>query len=62
MTNIENRDEFTMQELHEAELNDLYDDLMAVLERAYEQREFIDDADMASVMSDVIEDFSVVLP
>ena len=59
---FENQDNFTMQEFRDNEIDELYDDLMAVLDKAYETREFMDESDVRNVVNDVLEDFSVVLP
>jgi len=59
---FENQDNFTMQEFRDNEIDELYDDLMAVLEKAYASREYMDESDVRNVVNDVLEDFSVVLP
>lgn len=59
---FENQDNFTMQEFRDNEIDELYDELMNTLERAWENKEYIDESDVMNVMNDVMEDFSVVLP
>ena len=61
MTGIENVDNFTMQEFRDNEIDELYDELMNTLERAWESKEYIDESDIMNVMNDVMEDFVVVL-
>ncbi len=61
MTGIENVDNFTMQEFRDNEIDELYDELMNTLERAWDNKEYIDESDIMNVMNDVLEDFVVVL-
>lgn len=61
MTNIENRDNFTLQDLHEAELDELYDALMQALMDSWTHKEFIDEDDVNSVLRDVFDDWLVTV-
>lgn len=66
MTNIENQDNFSMQDLRDNELDSLYDELIDGLRTLIREAKFdityLDDNDISDVISDVFEDFMLELP
>lgn len=66
MTNIENQDNFSMQDLRDNELDALYDELIDGLRTLIREAKFdityLDDNDISDVISDVFEDFMLELP
>lgn len=58
---IENRDNFTMQDFRDNEMDRLYDELMDVLDNANMNADYIDSNDIENVLKDVAEDIGMVL-
>ena len=58
---IENRDNFTMQDFRDNEMDRLYDELMNVLEHAKNEADYIDEVDIERTLKDVAEDIGMVI-